>query len=91
MRTTKEALSVSVVVRRVGVGAAPFSWAVQRADTETVIHVSLERFRSMDAAYRAGQARLAEFIPKRSVPPGVAENRLWQSRQTGPDASEHPA
>jgi hypothetical protein len=84
MRISKEALSVCVVVQRAGVGAAPFGWAIKRLDTDSIIHFSSERFRSMDAAYRAGQARLSEFIPKRSMPPGVTENRLWQSRQIGP-------
>jgi hypothetical protein len=89
MRITKEALSVSVVVRRVGVGGAPFGWAILRTDTDTLSHVSPERFRSMDAAYRAGQARLADFIPKRSMPPGVTEHRVWQASQIGQIAGEH--
>jgi hypothetical protein len=88
MRMTKEALSVGVVARRIGVGATPFGWAIQRTDTDTVIYVSPDRYRSLDAAYTAGQARLADFIPKRSMPPGVTENRLWQSRQVGPDVNE---
>jgi hypothetical protein len=78
MRLTKEALSVSIVVRRTGVGAAPFGWEVHVTGSGP-IHVSSERFRSMEAAYRAGQARLADFIPKRSMPPGVTEYRQAQS------------
>jgi hypothetical protein len=91
IRTTKEVLSISVVVRRVGIGAAPFGWAILRTDTDTLMHISPDRFRSMDAAYRAGQARLADFIPKRPRPPGVTENRLWRSRQVGLDANERSA
>jgi hypothetical protein len=80
MRITKEALSVRIVVRRVEVGAAPFRWEVYREEGAEPIHVSPDRFRSMEAAYRAGQARLTEFIPKRSIPPEVMWNRHWQSR-----------
>jgi hypothetical protein len=35
-----------------------------------VIHASPARFGSMDAAYTAGAAQLANFIPKMSAPPG---------------------
>jgi hypothetical protein len=83
MRITREALSVSILVRRVGVGAASFGWEVHHADTAGPIHVSPDRFRSMEAAYRAGQARLPEFVTKRSRPPGVTGNRQWQLRQGG--------
>jgi len=70
MAVTKEALSTSVVVRRVGRGAAPFGWEIHRTDIERLIHASPARFGSMDAAYVAGAAELAEFTPKRSAPPG---------------------
>jgi hypothetical protein len=63
MRVTKEALAVSV--RRVRIGTTPFGWEVHYAAAAKPIHVSPETFRSMEAAYRAGQARLAEFIPQR--------------------------
>jgi hypothetical protein len=62
MRVSKEALAVSVVVRRVKTGAAPFGWEVHHAAAPRPIHVSPETFRSMEAAYRAGQARLEEFV-----------------------------
>lgn len=91
VRTTKEILSVSVVVRRIGTGKAPFAWAIERTDTEVLIHFSPDRFGSMEAAYRAGRARLADFVPKRLMPPGVTENRLWQSRQVGRDLDERRA
>jgi hypothetical protein len=64
MRVTREALAVSVVVRRVRIGAAPFGWEVHYAAAAKPLHVSPETFRSMEAAYRAGQARLAEFVPQ---------------------------
>src|SRR6202046_3827836 len=40
-----------VIVRRVGVGAAPFTWEVVGANPGIPLHVSSERFRSMEAAY----------------------------------------
>jgi hypothetical protein len=70
MAVTKEALSTSVVVRRVGRGTAPFGWEIHRTDTKRLIHASPARFGSMDAAYAAGAAELAGFIPKCSAPPG---------------------
>ena len=83
MRLTKEALSVSIVVRRLSIGAAPFGWEVHQADVSGPIHVAAERFASMEAAYQAGQARLKEFIPQRTMPPGVTDNRGWHSRHLG--------
>jgi hypothetical protein len=73
MRFTKEQLSVRVVVRRVPRGTA-FVWEVYRDDLATPVFVSPERYKGMDSAFRAGQARLPEFIPaRRSVMPGVRE------------------
>ena len=68
MRISKEALALSVVVRRIHVGAAPFAWEVHRTSASAPVQVSAERFRSMEAAYQAGQARLADLIAKRSRP-----------------------
>jgi hypothetical protein len=65
MRMTKEELAIRVVVRRHSVGATPFAWEIWQTDIFHPIHISEERFRSMDAAFRAGQARLGEFIPQR--------------------------
>ena len=70
-RITKEALSVRVVVRRTDAGASPFRWEVYLEQGAAPLYVSPDRFSSMEAAYNAGQARLKEFIPKRSVPPQV--------------------
>jgi hypothetical protein len=68
MRVSKEALALSVVVRRVRVGAIPFSWEVHRAGAPHPVQVSTEGFRSMEAAYQAGQACLADLITKRTRP-----------------------
>jgi hypothetical protein len=86
MRITTEALSTGIVVRRVSTGAAPFRWEVYRgadASIDPPIYISSDRFRSMHEAYRAGQARLGDFISKRSQPPGVTNNRERQSRHVG--------
>jgi hypothetical protein len=82
MRISKEALAVTIVVRRIGIGAGCFGWEVHHA-TLGVLHTAPDRFSSMEAAYKAGTARLAEFVPKRSLPPGVTENRLRRSHQVG--------
>jgi hypothetical protein len=60
MRTAWYAFYYSVVVRRVETGSTPFRWEVQPADRLLPVHVSSERFRSMQAAYEAGQAWLAD-------------------------------
>jgi len=88
MRITKEVLATSLLVRRVAVGAAPFRWEVHNADTVEPLHISPDRFASMEAAYRAGQARLAEFVPKRSVPTEPTGNHRWKAnRACGGEAS----
>ena len=83
MRLTKEALSIRLVVRRSDVGTFPFRWEVYGEGGAEPIHTSVDRFKSMEAAHSAGQARLTEFIPKRSMPPDVSGNHGWQARQCG--------
>ena len=61
-----EALFMRVVVRRTGVGAAPFTWEVH-GDAATPVYVSDDRYKSMEAAYQAGQTRLAEFMPTKRM------------------------
>ncbi len=88
MRISKEDLDTKVVVRRVALSAAPFAWEVIGANSVTPIYSSPERFRSMDAAYQAGQKRFAEFLPsarqkpaKRpaSAAPRRTANFEWQT------------
>ena len=70
MRLTKEELSIRVVVRRHRIGAAPFAWEIHQTELFAPVYVSPERFRSMEAAYIAGQARLKDFIPlKEAISP----------------------
>ncbi len=61
MRVSKEALSTRVVVRRARRGAAPFIWEINKDSMAEPVHISADAFASMEAAYQAGQARLAEF------------------------------
>jgi hypothetical protein len=76
MRESIDTLFTQVFVRRISLGAAPFTWEVH-GEAVTPIYVSVDRYRSMDAAYEAGQARLAEFIPAR---------KLRQSNRAEPNA-----
>jgi hypothetical protein len=64
---TKESLTVSLIVRRVARGAAPFGWEVLRTDMEQVVHASTERFGSMAAAYTAGGCAAGGFHPQKAV------------------------
>jgi hypothetical protein len=76
MRLTTEALNTRVVVRRLtrATGAAPYRWEVHRDEGAEPIFVSPNRFGTMDAAFRAGQARLKEFVlPDRSRRLGLDE------------------
>jgi hypothetical protein len=76
MRISAEQLSTHIVVKRAPTGMT-FMWEVHRDDSATPVFVSPEKYRGMDAAYRAGTARLAEFIPsKRTVHPGFTLNRV---------------
>jgi hypothetical protein len=63
MRLSKEALSIRVVVRRARRGAARFVWEINKDSMADPVYISPEAFVSMEAAYQAGQARLAEFTP----------------------------
>jgi hypothetical protein len=72
MRLSKEALSTRVVVRRARRGVAPFIWEINTDSRAEPVCVSPDAFVSMEAAYQAGQARLAEFTlpPPRLNPEG---------------------
>jgi len=63
MRISKEALSTRVVVRRARRGAAPFVWEINKDTMSEPVYVSPEAFVTMEAAFVAGQSRLAEFTP----------------------------
>ena len=63
MRTAPNTFYYSLVVRRISTGSTPFRWEVHRTDGIELAQVSSERFRSMQAAYEAGQAWLVAFLP----------------------------
>jgi hypothetical protein len=65
MRLSKDELNLKVVVRRVATGVAPYGWELHSGDVITPIQVSRTRFRSMEAAFKAGQAGLAEHVAAR--------------------------
>jgi hypothetical protein len=78
MSLSKDELNLKVVVSRVATGATPYGWELHGGDTVTRVHVSPARFRSMEAAYTAGQAGVAEYMfarqlasRKRPVPRGT--------------------
>jgi hypothetical protein len=90
MRVSKESLSHWVFVRRVRSGSVPFRWEVHREGCAEPIFVSEERFSSMEAAHRAGQIRLPEFIHTVLPVPPVSEplrpslsvgDRAWQVKR----------
>lgn len=83
MRLSKEVLNLTVVVRRVTTGSTPFAWELQNGNSATPVLVSSERFRSMQAAYIEGQAKLAAYASQRqSAKP--APSRLPKRPQTLP-------
>lgn len=65
MRISTEELNLKVVVRRVATGSTPFAWELHSGDSITPVHVSTERFRSLHAAYTAGQTGLADYVSQR--------------------------
>lgn len=65
LRLSKDELTLKVVVRRVATGAAPYGWELHGGDALTVVRASLERFRSMEAAYKSGQVSLAAYLSAR--------------------------
>jgi len=83
MRLTKEELSTRVVVRRVRRGAAPFVWEINMESRAEPLYVSPDGFRSMEDAYRAGHARLHEFVPYPRSMQAMTEDQPWRSSQAG--------
>ena len=88
MLTSIDILNTIVVVRRVGLGTAPFTWEIQGSSLTVARYVSPDRFRTMEAAYAAGQARLPDFLPKKTITqkktrvvptPIITDNYDWQS------------
>ncbi len=77
MRFTKEALATKVVVRRAKTGTTRYVWEINCDNIDGPVCVSPDTFANMEAAYSAGKARLAEFIPSPLPPPtNMVENPL---------------
>jgi hypothetical protein len=88
MGSKKDTGDVRVVVRKVALGPAPYGWEVHDASTCVPRHVCPDRFKSMETAYQAGQAWLANFLsstaPVRRVrTSGMHTRSVW--------AGERPA
>ena len=97
MLTSIDHLNTKVVVRRVGMGTAPFTWEIQGSSSTASQYVSSDRFRTMEAAYAAGQARLPEFLLQKTVKqkktqalrmPIIADNHDWQSDEDDLDETD---
>ena len=97
MPNSTDHLNTRVVVRRMGVGTAPFAWEIQGSSSTVARYVSFDRFHSMEAAYAAGQARLLEFLPPKPVKqkntskrqaPTVTDDHNWQSDKGGLDEAD---
>lgn len=67
MGITNEELNLRVVVHRVAGGSTPYAWAVSQAEPFAPLHISSERFRGMEAAYKAGHAWLADYLSSRQA------------------------
>jgi hypothetical protein len=92
-------LNTIVVVRRVGIGAVPFTWEIRESGTVVPSCVSPDRFRSMEAAYSAGQARLAESLRPKPVQrkkvsaiqapaPKITDYHDWHSDKDDSDGTD---
>lgn len=90
-------LNTRVVVRRMGVGTAPFGWEIQASSSTVPRYVSSDRFHSMEAAYAAGQAKLPEFLPSKPVKQknalpsqasAVTDDHDWHLDEDGLNAAE---
>ena len=91
MRKTWYDFYYGVIVRRVGMGSSPFRWEVQAVDGILPVQVSSERFRSMQAAYEAGQTWLANSptlpLPRIAVSTAMLtdENGTFSNQDEGID------
>jgi hypothetical protein len=85
MRITRDHLTHRLIVQRTATGSAPYQWEVH-ADGLSPLQVSPDRFRSMEAAHKAGEAWLADFFasrqsarPRSPCPTAAASARENQS------------
>ena len=78
---TKEELNLRVVVRRMAVGSTPYGWAVYHADTFVPLHTSADRFRGMEAAYKAGHVWLTDYFSFRQASTSKRRRSRWDDAE----------
>jgi hypothetical protein len=81
MGITKEELNLRVVVRRMAGGSTPYGWAVNQAEPFAPLHISSERFRGMEAAYKAGHIWLADYLSSRQASTSKRRRSRWDDAE----------
>jgi hypothetical protein len=81
MGITKEELNLRVVVRRMAGGSTPYGWAVNQAEPFAPLHISSERFRGMEAAYKAGHMWLADYLSSRQASTSKRRRSRWDDAE----------
>ncbi len=80
-RLSRDAISTTVVVRRVWRGATPFRWEIYKAEMAEPIHVSAVGFSSMEAAYSSGRAMLTQMLLAQRPAARMPEPDRWHGCQ----------
>ncbi len=80
-RLSRDAISTTVVVRRVWRGATPFRWEIFKAEMAEPVHVSATGFSSMEAAYTAGRAMMTQMLLAQRSAPRAPEPDDWHGCQ----------
>jgi hypothetical protein len=80
-RLSKDAISTTVVVRRIWRGATPFRWEIYKAEMAEPVHVSAVGFVSMEAAYTSGQAMLKQMLLEQRPAARMPEPDHWHGCQ----------
>jgi hypothetical protein len=80
-RLSRDAISSTVVVRRVWRGATPFRWEIYKAEMAEPVHVSAVGFSSMEAAYTSGRAMLAQMLLAQRPAARMPQPEHWQGCQ----------
>ena len=61
-------------------------WEINTENRAEPLYVSPDGFRSMEDAYRAGNARLREFVPSPRSMQTMIEDQPWRSTHAGAPA-----
>jgi transposase InsO family protein len=81
MGITKEELNLRVVVRRMAAGSMPYGWTVYKAHTSAPLHTSADRFRGMEAAYKAGHVWLTDYFSFRQASTSKRRRSRWDDAE----------